>query len=322
MYKKACFLIFFSVCAFMAGGLYPYVKTVYYLLQFKADNLTNKTLLGTFTNILISEFAKKNYVLLDGLNPGPYGEEPDYIMNGVLSFQGDSYLILFRGENMTNKKDRWEDTVYTYDVLTGEGFREASAALAFRTDIFRKGRVPEAYRERTDYEKKYGRAFTSKFTNHLDHIEILDFVSISAVYPNGYDMGIPIKFGLDFFEYDYIWAFHPTTFGIGAGAKIFAYKGPTAMSFLPLMVRVPLFIFPDNYDYNRKDLYFVAEGGFFIPQYSYIDLSFKLLFNGISISVGCIYLPYFSNETAVRPEYWTFYGGVTFFFGKYGVKWE
>lgn len=318
MLKKILFLTFLLASV----PLYSYIQDVFYLMQIDTENITNRTTFASFTNILIEELARRHYYILDGINPGPEREEPNYMISGNISYQGDRYAVELRVENITNRKDRWEDSVYTTDLKSMSGFREAARAIAFRTDIFRKGRTPGSYRERTDYEKIYGRAIDGKFKRTINHIEMLNFLNASLVFPTGYDAGFPLKFSLDFFEYAYVWVLSNTTLGIGAGAKVFSYHAPTAMSFLSLAAYVPIFVFPDDYDFNRKDLFFCVEAGFFIPQYSYIDLNLKLIFNGMSIMAGWLYQPYYASGAVLRNESWTIYGGLTFSFGKYTVKWQ
>lgn len=303
---------------------YSYVQNIFYLMQFETDNVTNRVILAAVTNSIKEEFEKEHFYLLDGVNPGPENEQPDYLMNGFVSYQGDRYAITLRVENITNRKDKWEDSVYTTDMKSFAGFREAATALAFRAEIFRKGRTPNVYREKTDYKRLHGRDDAAKFKRKLDHIEMLNFIGASMVFPTGYDAGLPFRFRLDFFEYAYIWIIPNTAFGGGVGGKVFSYRSPTAMTFLPLEAYVPIFIFPDDYEFNRKDLYFAVEGGFFIPQYSYIDLSLRLQFNGVSVTLGWLYQPYYADAAGnpVRNESWTLYGGLTITFGKYTVKWQ
>lgn len=318
MLKKIAFLLFLSATV----PVHSYVQDVYFLLQFETDNVTNTRIIASFTNILKEEFEKMHFYQLDGKNPGPENDEPDYLMSGFISHQGDRYVISLKGENITNRKDRWEDWVYTTDLRSLAGFREAANALVARAGLFRKGRVPGRYREKTDYEKLYGRTETANFRRPIDHIEMLNIINGSISFPTGLDVGLPFRFGMDFFEYAYIWVIGNSWFGGGIGGKVFAYRSPTAMSFLPFEAYVPLLVYPDDYEYNRKDLYFRAEAGFFIPQYSYLDLSLRLQFNGVGISVGWLYQPYYSSETFIRNESWTLYGGLTFSFGKYTVKWK
>ncbi len=298
-------------------------KSVFYLLQFRSDNVTNTALIGRFTNALVSAFRDRGFYALDGFSKGPEGEDPDYMMEGKLSFHGDEYAVTLVAVNITNQRDRWQDEVYTRDMTGRDGFREAARALARRSAQLRKKGKTDVYRERTDYLKIAGRADTSGFRKGFSSVELFRILSVHVLYPYGFDFGFPLRFGLDFFDFSYVWPFGTnTTFGAGVGAKVFSYRGPQALSFLPIQAYVPLYVFPSDYEYNRRDLYFHLEAGFFPLHYSYLDVSLKLLFSGISLTVGCLYLPNYSDGTNTRPEYWTVYGGLTISFGRYGVNWN
>jgi hypothetical protein len=290
----------------------------YEIVSLKVENITDSNMIvAVFTNSFLSSLKKKNFILFERDTDLLESQNPDYLIALNIVFSEEKFITVAEVSKSLDNTKVWKDQVYTYDLLGREGLRDCSAVLADR--IARKilGKPVMDYSERMDYKKK-----RSKETkNSPQSIEIMNFINILMRYPDGFWFDFPLAFGIEVMEFQYYWLIPNSPFGAGLGTKVVSIKDAAALSILPLCVSFPLFIYPDEYLYNRKDLYAFFEAGFLIPQFSYIDLGLKLRLNGISITFGWLHKPLFQSDSFLRSEDSTFYGELAISFGNYKVSW-
>jgi hypothetical protein len=304
---------------FFAFTCHAGIKRITYLAgSFEASNpaIANITdIINEFTNTLYMELAGMKFYRAD---PGDPDASPDYIISGQVDFDNGRYTFHIVMSDFTNKFHERFDDIYTGDTLSLSGTRDAARQAAGRIVRLSRDQILTPYRERHDYKRD--EALKTGNNGSPQSAFIFNFIDVPMKYPYGYNFNFPLAFGIDLFEAGYTVFLPGTSLGIGIGTKAVDILGPTAATFLPLIIYVPLYISPGDYGMDRRDLYFTAESGILVPQYSYFDLSLNLIINGISFSAGWLALPEYSNSTYYRPFFYTFYAGLKISFGVYELK--
>ncbi len=274
------------------------------------------------TNEMIVDFQNNNLLRIDLSPSGIIESKPDFFLTGSVSYYEEKYTIYIKFSDIINPDKILEDEVYTYDLWSREGLKDCIKILADRIMKKLNGRKVMIYREISDYKKIHGRM--NKINKNLipTGAEIINIINVPMSYPYGYLFDFPLAFGFDFFQYGIVWMFPNLPFGFGISTEAFDILGPNAGTVLPLQLLIPIYIFPDKYAYNRKDIYLYSDWGFLLPQYSYLNIGVKIMFNGLSLSFGWLYLPAATSDNYSREEYSGFFGRITISFGKYNVNWK
>lgn len=317
-------LILFILLLLLCSQAYSihYGKKYFYSLALFVEDVTNSSLVSIFSNSLVKEFSRRYFIALNEQTNTTRTIEPDFLFTCNLSREDNKFLIKLKINDLIDKTKRWEDNVYTYDLQDGRGLSECAAALSERIIFKMLGKHIPEYREKIDYQREFGRKGLNMLGKFPHDIKMVNLINIPMRYPYGFTFDFPLAFGLEFFQITYTVLLPNTPLGAGIGTEAGSIHGPMAATILPLQLFIPIFIFPDDYEFNRKDLYLTAEAGFILPQYSYLDISFRFVMNGLWISLGWMYLPYYTFAGFTRPEYNTFYGGITLYFGSYEVNWQ
>ncbi len=315
-------LIYSILFLFLSFSLF-HARMYYTFLfgNFEMNNVTNLSIVNEYTNWLEQALKNKKFFPAELSGNGSL-DQADYIISGAVRQSSERYTTQIFISETTNKIRQWSDEVYTEDVWSLNGIRESAKVLAERIIRLVKNQQLPPYRERHDYKKEFS-IKASVLTNASPvNARMFNLINIPMSYPYGFRFDFPLAFGLELFQIEFTWFIPSTRLGLGIGTKAFDIHGTNAGSILPLTVFVPLYIAPSDYGFGRSDIYFTAEWGFFIPQYSYVDLSFKLIMNGISFSIGWIMLPGYADVNYSRQYYDSFYAGLTLMFGSYQVDWE
>lgn len=284
--------------------------------NFEVKSPKNLNVVNEFTNRLYKElYARKFYPEEEIQNVSVH---PDFIISGEIDSTSEKYEFHIIVSEYTNKFKEWSDDVYTEDIFGLSGTRDAAKAAADRIVRMTRNENLIPYKEQHYYKKDYAMKITA--SGSPESSLIFNFIDVQMKYPYGFMYDFPLAFGIDLFEFGYSIFIPGTSLGIGFGTKVIDIHGPTAGSFLPIIIFVPLYISPGEYNFKRNDLYLTAEWGFFLSQYSYIDLSLELMLNGITLMAGWLILPPYSDSTYSRPLYSSFYAGIKFNFGEYKVK--
>ncbi len=309
--KKICLCL---VLAFFAYPCHARMNYTYQVGSFEIRKETNFYIMDEFTNCLFKELAVKKFYLTESGT----SIQPDFIISGWMDSIPGRYEFHIIVASYTNKFNEKADDLYTEDLYGLSGTRDAAKAAAGRIVIMAGNGYLPPYRERHNYNLDHTPEASE--SGSPESAFILNFVDVPMRYPYGFMYNFPLAFSFDLFECGYTLFLPGTGFGIGAGTKAVDVHGPTAGSILPVILYLPVYISPGNYSYSRHDLYFKAEYGFLLPQYSYIDLSLNLILNGISFSAGWLDLPAYSYVSYNRAYYSTFYAGLKFSFGEYIIK--
>lgn len=309
----------------LSSMVYAEFRLSYKVVRFETQGAVAQRWRDHFLTSFAEELSKRNFFPAEDNPENLAGLDPDFVFDGVVRYEpGDSrYNISLHVINVRNKLKQWRDTVYTMDIWSDEGAHESASALAERFSRLSRGVKVGEYRELKDYRKKYN-LFSSTTNVRPDSMSMINFISLTVRYPYGFDLNLPTQgfgFGLEFFHYAFGWFLPDLPLGLGIGTDIADIKGPEAGSFLPLYVYIPIYVFPSDYEYNRKDIMIVGEWGPLIPKYSFIDVSLKAIYNGLTLSVGWLYLPPHSEENYTRKETSTIYASISLYFGNYQIEW-
>ncbi|MGC8771028.1 MAG: hypothetical protein ACP5Q5_07235 [Brevinematia bacterium] len=272
--------------------------------------------IDAFTNSLILNLEKYriNYI--------PFEENfnPDYLFDFTITYMDyeETYVIYTTIRSVSEKDYILDDTIYTKDIWGTLGFEESGKNLAKRITTLINGKKNLPYKELPDYRKIYSR---NRITNnYVKDYDMIDFINVGILYNQGIDYGSGIGFTIKLLEYSKIWLIPETFFGIGIGLGIFDIHSSSAGGILPLTIYLPLYIFPDSYEYNRKNLFLTAEWCGLLPSYSYYDISLRFYFSGIGLKIGWVYYPYYKDNYLERKEENKFYGGIFLFIGNYDIN--
>ncbi len=303
-------LIFIS----LVSNIYALKSATYKIVEIKHSIENYK--IDAFTNSLISYLEKYrfNYIPLEE------NFNPDYLLSFNIKYMDyeETYLINVTIRNVVEKDYIFDDIIYTKDVWGVLGFEESGKNLSKRIITLINGKKNLPYKEMTDYRKVYTRKIAKG--NYVNDYEMIDFINVGIFHNQGFDYGNGIGFTVKLLEYSKIWLIPESFFGIGVGVGIFDLHSSNSGGILPLTLYIPLYIFPDSYEYNRKNIFLTGEWCGLIPSYSYYDVSLRFYFNGIGLKIGWIYLPYYKDNYLERKEENKFYGGIFLFIGNYDIK--
>ncbi|MCX7820647.1 MAG: hypothetical protein N2258_03125 [Brevinematales bacterium] len=307
--------IFYSLILLLAmstsyglkSATYKIVEIIHSIDENKINALTN-------TLILSLEKYKLNYIALEE------NFNPDYLISLTITYLDyeETYIINTIIRSVSEKDFILEDSIYTKDIWGNAGFEEAGKNLAKRIITLINGKKTMPYKEITDYRKYYTRKIAQN--NYVNDYEMIDFINVGIFYNQGFDYGNGIGFTVKLLEYSKIWLIPETFFGIGVGLGIFDIHSSNAGGILPITLYLPLYIFPDSYEYNRKNLFLTAEWCGLLPSYSYYDVNLRFYFSGIGLKIGWVYYPYYKDNYLERKEESKFYGGIFLFIGNYDIK--
>ncbi|MGC8764299.1 MAG: hypothetical protein ACP5QT_00215 [Brevinematia bacterium] len=291
-----------------------YVQT-YKIVEINKDKLTQEKI-SAFTNSLISNLIKYKFTLLryDEV------EDPAYLIFFDFDFQPyeELYVINVKIRSSIDKTFILSDSIYTRDVWGTIGFENAGKNLAKRIFNLLRGKVLPAYREIPDYRKYYRRIY--KDEKSVFGYELLDFINVGFLFNEGINSENSFGISLKLLEYSKIFMLPHTPLGIGFGVGIFDLHSTNAGGILPLTLYIPIYIFPDDYEFNRKNIFIAGEWCGLFQRYSYYDISLRFYYNGVGLKIGWIYYPAFSDKEFTRNETSKFYGGIFFYIGNFDIE--
>lgn len=312
--------IVFSILLLLFTFQFSFAKSVYtYILRdITYREITNQEIKNNFPLYIMDSLSNRQFYIFDPENEGE-DAFPDFVIDANLTFYDEKYEISVKILDMTNKLARYSDSVYTKDLWSNEGFLSAIDSLADRITRIVKGQRIFSYREKKDYRREHARTHRIGNKIYPQSGRIINLVSVPLRYPYGLTYNFPLSFGLEVFQIAFIIFIPETYLGIGFGTKALDIHSTNAGSVLPLTVFMPIYIFPDDYLYSRRDIYLYAEWGYLYPQYSYIDIGIRLYLSSMNFSIGWIMLPEYRDEKTFRPYYETFYIGFSLEFGSYNI---
>ena len=281
-------------------------------IQFSKEIQEEKV--NTFKNYLMLYLSNRNIIYCEE------NSDVDYLIALKLELNplNAIYLIKVIIRGYVDKTKIFEDTVYTTDVWGMSGFEISARNSAKRIEKLIRGKKLPVYRENFDYKKYYGRM--EKGNNYISEMEFQNLISIGIFYNEGINSQFHYGISIKLLEYSRIWFLAPLPIGIGAGISVLDIHSTNAGGILPLTIYIPLYIFPDDYEFNRKNLFLTFEWCGLLPGYSYFDISLKYYFNNLGISIGWVYYPRFEDKNFLREENSKFYGGIFFFIGNYKMQ--
>ncbi len=305
---------YFFFFLLLVSNLYPFKGASYKIVEI--NNNIESYKVYAFTNSLIQNLEKYSLEYI------PFEEDynPDYLLFFDIKFMEyeETFIITTTIRSVSEKEKIIEDIVYTKDIWGSLGFEESGKHLAKRIVKLISGKTLTPYKELSDYRKIYTRRMTKdKYPIEYD---MIDFLNVGIFYNEGVNFGSSLGFTLKLLEYSKIWLIPKTFFGIGIGIGIFDIHNTNAGGILPISLYIPLYIFPDTYEFNRKNLFLTAEWCGLLPYYSYYDVNLSYYFSGVGIKIGWTYYPYFKDKELERKEENKFYGGIFLFLGNYDLK--
>ncbi len=309
IFIKLLFTFIFCLKNFSFTSIYKYK-----IVEINQKGLNSRQI-AAFTNSLIYNFLRYNFFYLNNEEM----ENPDYLLFFDFEFRpyNEQYHLSVTVRSFTNKNFILGDSIYTSDLWGTLGFEKAGKDFSKRIFDLIKGRRLKDYREVADYRKYYTKI--SNANRPVLGYEMFDFMNFGFLYNEGINsennFGVTIKI----LEYSRIFMVPNTPLGIGFGIGILDIHNTNTGGILPLTIYVPIYIFPDNYEFNRKNIFLAAEWCGLLPRYSYYDISLRFYYNGIGVKFGWMYYPAVNENGFSRSEKYKFYGGIFFYIGSFKI---
>jgi hypothetical protein len=260
--------------------------------------------------------------------------ESQMVMSGVVFYYDEKIIIQIRMTDVFQKKIKFKDEVFTYDIKSEKGINIALNHLAERILKQMRDEPVDTYEETEIYltentndtinsdTNKSGTNPVNLFTNTFQRLELISLASLGYAYPTGGELGVV--------QGAFIWQIPNWPVGIGIGSQLLkiylnfpGYTNSTG-TLLPIQLYTSIWVNPDLD--KTTDLLLTTEWAWYHPGQSqtsntnvnyflqspinYFDFRLNFFFTAFT-SAFAGYTYYYDKGT------YTFYIGATVYMGKY-----